>query len=86
MKALKEEITIIGQNIEFAKEKLISEFEMWYEKKFGTGVVLSREETRMPIVFEEGVNEDLDSDALAYISAKRNVNAMHKGKKTIGKA
>lgn len=86
MKALKEEISIIGQNIEFAKEKLISEFEMWYEKKFGTGVVLSREETRMPIVFEEGENEDLDSDALAYISAKRNVNAMHKGKKTIGKA
>lgn len=89
MKSLKEEINSISQSIEYAREKLVNEFEVWYEKKFG--VVVSVEH---PVVVEhehedEKVNEDLDPDALAYISAKRNVKTLHKAKKVmvgVGKA
>jgi kinesin family member 6/9 len=85
MRSIKDELNIIDQNIEYAREKLISEFEIWYEKKFGVLPVVSRESTRPNLqVVEEKIGEDLDADALAYIKAKRNVQTLHKAKKTLG--
>ena len=85
MRALKDELNIINQNIEFAKENLISEFEIWYEKKFGGGPVVTRESNRVNLPpAEEKFEDDLDLDALAYIAAKKNVNTLHKAKKKIG--
>ena len=87
MRALKEEINIIGQNIEYAKERLISEFEIWYERKFGVSADMPRDSTRKNVqVIEEKYSDDLDPDALAYISAKRNAHNLHKAKKNPGKA
>ena len=87
MKALKEEISAINQNLEYARENLISEFEIWYEKKFGIVMPKSNESLRKVMAnVEEPANEELDLDAIAYIKAKKNVYTLHKAKKNIGKA
>ena len=88
MKSLKEEISNISQSIEFAREKLITEFEIWYEKKFGEPAIMTSESIRenQP-AYEEPAEEDVDPDAAAYISARRTVNSLHKAKKgVLGKA
>ncbi|OMJ86652.1 hypothetical protein SteCoe_11804 [Stentor coeruleus] len=85
LKASKDEINAINQNIEFARDKLIAEFEIWYEKKFGAQPeMMSRESARERPQTEEKTNEDLDLDALAYIKAKKNVQTLHKAKKVLG--
>ena len=89
MKSLKEEISNIAQTIEFARERLISEFEVWYEKKFGEPALMTSESIRdNPPVHEEPGEEDVDPDAASYINARRNVNSLHKAKKVgvVGKA
>lgn len=84
MKSLKDEINSISQSIEYAREKLVSEFEMWYEKKFRITAGTEHTVFIEPEADEEKVNEDLDPDALAYINAKRNVKTLHKAKKVMG--
>lgn len=93
MKSLKEEVNIIAQNIEFTREKLINEFEAWYERKFGAAnLAFSREGFSNTILNETGgANnevlgevEDVDADALAFIKAKNNVKTLHKAKKAMG--
>jgi kinesin family protein 6/9 len=88
MKALKDEINAISQSIEFGREKLISEFEIWYEKKFGAQPLMSTESIREVLpVNEEIVEEEIDPDAAAYIKARKNVQTLHKTKKVAtGKA
>mmetsp|Transcript_14032 Transcript_14032/g.14066 ORF Transcript_14032/g.14066 Transcript_14032/m.14066 type:complete len:623 (+) Transcript_14032:287-2155(+) len=90
MKNLKEEVNMIAQSIEFSRERLINEFEAWYERKFGgTTMALSRENfgtlSEMPANME-GIEEidDVDPDALAFIKAKNNVKTLHKAKKALG--
>ncbi|OMJ90760.1 hypothetical protein SteCoe_6838 [Stentor coeruleus] len=85
LKASKDEINAISQNIEFARDKLIAEFEIWYEKKFGNQPeTMSRESARERPQTEEKTNDDLDLDAFAYIKAKKNVQTLHKAKKVLG--
>ena len=88
MKSLKDEINSIAQSNEFARERLISEFEIWYEKKFGEPAIMTSESIRenQP-VYEEPAEEEIDPDAAAFINARRNVNSLHKAKKVgvIGK-
>jgi kinesin family protein 6/9 len=85
IKSAKDEVSNLNRNIEFLREKMISEFERWYENKYGYIPLVSREEPRPGNRHqEEKSNEDLDQDAVAYIKAKQNVQTLHKAKKTLG--
>lgn len=84
LRGLKDEIANANRNIEFVRDKIISEFERWYEKKYGFLPVVVNETVKIGKVTEEKVVEDLDQDAFAYIKAKQNVQTLHKAKKTLG--
>ena len=85
IKAAKDEVTNLNREIEFLRQKMLSEFEKWYENKYGFLPVMSRDEQRPGNkVPEDKLNEELDQDALAYIKAKQNVQTLHKAKKTLG--
>lgn len=84
IKVIKDELTNINRDIEFLRDKTITEFERWYENKYGYLPVV-REENRPGVkIIQEKSHEDLDQDALAYIKAKKNVQTLHKAKKTLG--
>ena len=85
IKAAKDEVTNLNREIEFLRQKMLSEFEKWYENKYGFLPVMSRDEQRPGNkVQEDKSNEELDQDVLAYIKAKQNVQTLHKAKKTLG--
>jgi len=86
MKALKEETKLITQNIDQLRTRLVSEFEAWYQNKFGSAVQVMNESIKSE---EKEADEDLDPDALAFIKARKHVSNLHKAKKTlaaVGKA
>ena len=85
MKTVKDEISNINRNIEFLREKIVNEFEKWYEEKFGYLPQVSKETVVLgPKAVEEKSAEDLDQDALFYIKAKKNIQVLHKAKKALG--
>ena len=86
LKGLKDEAASITSNIEYLREKIISEFDRWYESKFGFLPVITSEKPKIGVkqVEEKTPVEELDQDALSYIKAKKNVQTLHKAKKTLG--
>lgn len=84
IKGVKDEVANLNRDIEFLREKMVAEFERWYENKYRYLPVVREENRTDPKLAQEKSTEDLDQDALAYIKAKKNVQTLHKAKKTLG--
>mmetsp|Transcript_8117 Transcript_8117/g.15977 ORF Transcript_8117/g.15977 Transcript_8117/m.15977 type:complete len:608 (+) Transcript_8117:349-2172(+) len=80
LQTLKQENQRLGQAIEQGRNRLVAEFEAWYEEKFGARVSFKVPDVKPEVA---KVDEDVDSDALAYIKAKKNVETLHRAKKQL---
>jgi kinesin family protein 6/9 len=82
IKELKSTILLINQNIQQCKAALLQKFEEYFQKKYLIPFHVAMED-QSPAHSDEvnSVSDDVDPDALAYISAKKKVDFINKIKK-----
>eukprot|EP00825_Cyclidium_porcatum_P041245 TRINITY_DN5377_c0_g1_i5.p2 TRINITY_DN5377_c0_g1~~TRINITY_DN5377_c0_g1_i5.p2 ORF type:complete len:105 (-),score=36.10 TRINITY_DN5377_c0_g1_i5:165-479(-) len=84
IKKLKTDIQNIDRDIKSSKIQLLQKFEEWFFKKYGITI----NDINNPLINQqsdyaesEGKKEQIESDALAYIKAKKKVSQLQKARK-----
>ncbi len=90
LKALKGDVSDIQLNIDNLKQQLIVSFENWFAEEFeppqegayDESIMIGGAATKTAFKgFEQPAEEEIDSDALAFIRAKKKVDTLHKAKR-----
>ena len=82
LRRAKDEAAEITQAIDQARHRLIDEFDVWVEGKYGSAAPKGADISGVSDP-EAKPLDDVDPDAFAYIKARKNVDTLHRAKKQL---
>lgn len=83
LRRTKNESEEITQAIDQTRHRLIDEFDVWVEGKYGSAAPKGADISGVSDPEAKPGQDDVDPDALSYIKAKKNVDTLHRAKKQL---